>query len=637
MQTLYNHYEKNHLPLCTMSEWGWHTTPTDKGCYKPDDVIQTEYSYAGRKVYYPVKETLGNEHIYHWLRHNPHKFNLCRIFICINGHEIEPSDISHIHQILHLYEGKIESNFSIKGQEVKVISTCDSQNDALGFLVKSKAKISIKIAFPYGSHVMSGADWKKENHHSSTFIRKKDVYIISRSMDDIQYNTGIAIETGEVIPCGKHSFEIIPQAYEQFAFTVSFSQGTVSKLYFSDCLSNSRTFWKDFWSNCGIVDFTNAKDKRAWELERRIVLSLYLSRVQGCGCLPPAETGLTLNSWYGRFHLEMHLWHSAYLPLYNNAHLLEKSLKWYKKILNKACKNADKNGYKGARWPKQVSPEGVDSPSPIAPLLVWQQPHIIYMLELTYRQQSHQFFLQEYWDVVKKSVDFICDFLHYNKMTKQYELIAPLIPAQEEHDPENVKNPTFELEYFRFGIGIGIEWAKRIKNKQPEWNHVYNNIAMPTEKDGLYLAHENCLNTFKDFNTDHPSMLGALGLIPKDRIDNKIMEATLNKVLKCWKKESMWGWDFAMMAMTATRLGLPNLAIDLLMMDTPKNTYVKSGNNFQCTRRDLPLYLPGNGSLLLAIAMMVGGYEGSEKYGPMPGLPNNGLWDVKFENIGVFM
>jgi len=66
----------------------------------------------------------------------------------------------------------------------------------------------------------------------------------------------------------------------------------------------------------------------------------------------------------------------------------------------------------------------------------------------------------------------------------------------------------------------------------------------------------------------------------------------------------MWGWDYAMMAMCAINLGDSELAVELLLNNSPKNQYVISGNNYQKTRTDLPLYLPGNGSLLLALPML---------------------------------
>lgn len=52
-------------------------------------------------------------------------------------------------------------------------------------------------------------------------------------------------------------------------------------------------------------------------------------------------------------------------------------------------------------------------------------------------------------------------------------------------------------------------------------------------------------------------MLGAFGLIDSDRIDRTVMDNTLQLVEECWKYPTLWGWDFAMMAMTAVRLGKP--------------------------------------------------------------------------------
>ena len=57
-----------------------------------------------------------------------------------------------------------------------------------------------------------------------------------------------------------------------------------------------------------------------------------------------------------------------------------------------------------------------------------------------------------------------------------------------------------------------------------------------------------------------------------------------------------------MVALTAASLGERGMALDALLMETPKNTWLPNGHNWQ--RANLPLYLPGNGGLLLAIAKM---------------------------------
>ncbi len=82
-----------------------------------------------------------------------------------------------------------------------------------------------------------------------------------------------------------------------------------------------------------------------------------------------------------------------------------------------------------------------------------------------------------------------------------------------------------------------------------------------------------------------------------------------------------------MAAMCATRLSKPDQAIDLLLKDVLKNTYLKNGHNYQGER--LRIYLPGNGGLLTAISMMCAGFEGNTKSNP--GFPDD--WKVKWENL----
>jgi len=614
MQSLYQHYEQNHFPLCTLSNWGWHTSPTNGKTFTMDDLIHTEYDYAGRKVYYPVERKPGNEEVYDWLRHNPHKFNLCRIALYFQGREIKPEEISNIRQELHLYEGRLESCFHINGNPVSVSTICDSENDVLAFRIVG-SDLSVKISFPYGHHGMGASDWESPDRHNTTWQGKKAI----RKMDDVDYSVEVSAE------CNLN--------YDKHECTITWPDDTVEiSLGFNAAPSSyqqilSQKHWENFWSEVGIADFSQTQNAKAAELERRIVLSLYLLKIQSTGKLPPAETGLTVNSWYGRFHTEMYLWNTAFLALWNMGDYLLPGLEWFESIMPKGCKLADDNGYKGIRWPKQPSYTGVDAPSIIAPLLVWQQPHIIYMLEMLYQQSPSKEFLLKYWDMVEGLADFMADFLHHDG--EKYNLIAPLIPAQEAHKPTDVLNPMFEIEYFRFGLNIAIEWGKRLGKDCTQWKTVSENIAELAIENGLYLAHALCPDTFENFNKDHPMMSGAYGLIPSDRIQAPAMKATLDKILECWQQETMWGWDFAMMAMCAGRLGLPDLAIDLLLMDSPKNQYVASGNNFQRSRNDLPLYLPGNGSLLLALALILAGYGESEGQ-----LPEG--WKVEVENISKF-
>ena len=105
---------------------------------------------------------------------------------------------------------------------------------------------------------------------------------------------------------------------------------------------------------------------------------------------------------------------------------------------------------------------------------------------------------------------------------------------------------------------------------------------------------------------DHPLMLQIYGMLDgygaEDIVDKDIYRNTLMKVIDVWDYSTLWGWDFAVIAMAAHKLGLDYIALEQLLINSPKNDYVESGNNRQNSRKDLPLYLPGNGSLLLAAA-----------------------------------
>ena len=114
----------------------------------------------------------------------------------------------------------------------------------------------------------------------------------------------------------------------------------------------------------GAIDLSGARDPRWRELERRIVLSQYLTAIQCAGDLPPQETGLTYNSWEGKFHLEMHWWHAVHFALWNRWPMFERSLDYYQRILPQAEATAQRQGYTGARWPKMTAPPAPSRPRP---------------------------------------------------------------------------------------------------------------------------------------------------------------------------------------------------------------------------------------------------------------------------------
>jgi len=185
------------------------------------------------------------------------------------------------------------------------------------------------------------------------------------------------------------------------------------------------------------------------------------------------------------------------------------------------------------------------------------------------------------------------------------------------------------LEYWQWGLEVAQLWRRRLGlAAKPEWTRVSEKLAPLPEKDGVYLAHENCPQTYTQRQKDHPSMLGALGFLPGKKADAETMRRTLKKVMAVWNWPDTWGWDYPLVAMTAARLGEAQIAVDALLMQTPKNRYLPNGHNYQ--RPALHLYLPGNGGLLAAMAMLCAGWEGRPK-GAAPIFPKG--WNVQWEGL----
>lgn len=603
------------MPLCTMSQWGWHTRPLPTAL-QSQTLRPKLYETYGRKVGYNTSSE-GQTELFNWLRENPHRLHLGQI-----GFEIEPANVTEIDQELDLWRGVLKSRFKLFGEPVSVTTAVHPDRDLLAVVIDSRLPdLAVRIAFPYGSPAMQAADWNSTDKHETQIIAdEKDRIEIERRLDGDRYF--VAIKGARLKVKSKH--ELVFSARE---FVVAFSRYKQNDALPSaaETIAASARYWKRFWTTGAAVELAQSKDKRAVELERRVVLSQYLTAIQCAGSIPPQETGLTVNSWYGKFHLEMHWWHATHFALWNRLPLFERSLSWYRTILPRAEELARSQGYRGARWPKMVGPEGRDSPSPIGPLLIWQQPHQIFYAELCYGARPRRSTLLKYRDLVFQSAEFMADYAHFDQRTSRFVLGPPVIPAQENHPPDDTWNPTFELAYWSYGLKVAQRWRERLGlGTNAQWARVIRNLSPLPMKNGVYLAHENCPQTFTERNHDHPSMLGALGVLPGDGVDRETMRRTLHETMKSWQWDKTWGWDYPMTAMTATRLGEPQIAVDSLMMQTEKNRYLPNGHNWQ--RPNLPCYLPGNGGLLYAIAMMA-----SEKN--TPGFPTDGTWRVLSEGL----
>jgi hypothetical protein len=625
------------VPLGTQSQWGWHSFANPNN-YRHEETLKN-YNFRGKEEPYATQfnEPGRPKEASEWFRANQH-----RLHLGIIGFELsDPADyntITNIHQSLELWEGKIISQFSLNGKMVQVETSCHPTKDLVSAHIISTAHTGIKFHFPYpsGGHTDDGCNWESNEKHSTTVINHtENSALLERKINETIYYVSIQWEGKAILSEKDKNYFVLQPNSDDFSFTTAFLankptikvQPTVSETQLA-----AQNYWSSFWTNGGAIDFSKCKDKRAPELERRVVLSQYLLAIQCAGTVPPQETGLTYNSWFGKFHLEMIWWHEAQFALWGRTDLLERTLDWYNKAYPIAKEIAQRQGFQGARWMKMTDPTGIEAPSKVGSFLIWQQPHFIYLAELVYRSHPSQAVLEKYAKLIDETAKFMFSFATYDQLEGRY-VLKGAIPAQETLRASETTNPPFELSYWHFAMSTAQKWRERMGLKRNlQWDEMIDKLSPLAYQDKLYLAAETATDTYKDirFTSDHMAVLGAFGILPKcPLVRTDYMQNTLNWIWTNWNWGKTWGWDYPMTAMNAARLGDGEKAVGALLMDKRTNTYLVNGHNYQDSR--LRIYLPGNGGLLTAVSMMCAGWDGNKKKNP--GFPKDGNWNVKWEGL----
>ena len=645
-------YYSNGMPLGTMSDWGWHSFPNTQN-YKPEEAwAEKDFGRGHTELYACEFRTPGRQHdAANYLRVNPHRLHLG----CVGLNLKSPEKLSDIDQHLDLWNGIIDSRFKYDGKPYHVQTTCSPTADKIAAKVSTKGIVEIvfRVPYPTGRHSDDACDWSLDGKQTINLEKHPNHAWLNVRIDQTTYRVRIDWKgKADVRLADRHT--VILKGKDNMEFTVEFRDGYAVDASgqpikvrrqehwqepavlqsFEEVKTASQHYWNGYWKDGGIVDFSHVTDPRAAELERRVVLSQYLLAVNDAGDTPPQETGLTYNSWFGKFHLEMIWWHQAQFALWGHPELLERSLDWYFQAAPLARSIAGRQGFDGLRWMKMTDPNGGEAPSNVGSFLIWQQPHIIYLAELLYRCQKdnagRRRITEKYKGLVDETAQFMCSFASLDS-TGRF-VLKGCIPAQETLKADSTLNPPLELSYWHWALLTAQTWQERVgEPRKTKWDAVLTNLsALAYDADSLYLAAESATDTYSDirYTSDHPAVLGAVGMLPQSSLaDDDIMRHTLEWVMKNWNWDKTWGWDYPMVAMCAARLGCPDKAVGALLMPCRTNTYLVNGHNYQDQR--LRVYLPGNGGLLTAVAMMLAGWDGSQAHNP--GFPPD--WDIRWENL----
>ncbi|MEZ3559943.1 MAG: hypothetical protein K1V86_10835 [Duncaniella sp.] len=625
---------RNGVPLGTQSQWGWHSFPNPDNLRHEETLKSYDFGHGHPELYSTqLKEPERGKSASDWYRVNPHRLHLG--IIGFDG--VKKSQISNIDQTLDMWSGTVTSDFKVDSRPVKVMTACHPDRDMISAEITSAAHLPVVFRMPYptGAHADDACDWTRDSLHITEVVRSgSNSALLRHTLDDTSYYINVSW-IGNVTPevKGRNEWVLRPSS-DTWSFTAEFTpaESAAGVTVAADVRKESTRYWDYFWRSGGVVDFSKCTDPRAAELERRVVLSQYLLATQCAGSTPPQETGLTYNSWFGKFHLEMIWWHQAQFALYGHENLLARTLPWYETVMPIAREIARRQGFEGVRWMKMTDPSGIEAPSKVGSFLIWQQPHLIYLAELLHRANPGAGVIEKYAGQVEETARFMESFATYDADNNRYTLKG-VIPAQETLRAAETVNPPFELSYWHFGLLTANKWRERrglLRNQK--WDEIAASLSRLAAKDSLYLAAETAPQTYEDirFTSDHMAVLGALGILPESHLlEFDTMNSTFDWIYDNWNWDKTWGWDYPTTAMCATRLGEPEKAVNALLMDKRTNTYLPNGHNFQDNR--LRCYLPGNGGLLTTIALMTAGWDGCKVKNP--GFPKDGTWDVRWEGI----
>ncbi|KAK0488018.1 hypothetical protein EDD18DRAFT_1110635 [Armillaria luteobubalina] len=308
-------------PFAIMSSWGWKNDSLPQG--KTMDDVNNYHGASwynhGRLVEYDFG---GNDElIEQWLTANPNRVNLGWVGLVFQSAEGE---------VLNVMERArpLDRNNYKRILFWRRANYCD--ND-----MRTGLRHHWDYLWNDGSAMFSGpfiGNWDAPANHTTSISTDVDGHSaeITHILDEASFTTSFDSDAFTISRDSPdaHRYTILPRD-STATFRIAATYGIASpdgRTSYEAMDVSSRTTWDTFWSQNGFVDvFTESSDPRADELQRRIILSQYLMRVNEAGDTPPQESGLVNNGWYGKFHMEMFFWHSAHWALWNNWELPNRS------------------------------------------------------------------------------------------------------------------------------------------------------------------------------------------------------------------------------------------------------------------------------------------------------------------------
>ena len=302
------------LPFATMASWGWKNDSFPSG-YGLEDILSfqgTSLDNHGHNVTYMFGGPEDKASIQQWLVSNPNRVNLGRVGLLFLSSEgallnVTEEQLTRRVQSLDLWTGILTSEFEYNNTQVKVTTICSQGTDVVGIDVQSllirSGQLGLFLDFPWsdGSSKFSAPFVGTFNTPQMHTTALSNIHVANGAQAEISHTL---VNNTFITTIGDSNFTITrdnPSAHRyiltpqkgtgSISTSIAFSLESLGRIpnYWA-VLESSINGWADFWQNGGFIDvYTGSSDKRADELQRRIVLSQYLLRVNEAGDYPPQE------------------------------------------------------------------------------------------------------------------------------------------------------------------------------------------------------------------------------------------------------------------------------------------------------------------------------------------------------------
>lgn len=211
--------------------------------------------------------------------------------------------------------------------------------------VRSKA-LGLGLAFPYGSEGFKGeGGWTSDYRHSSTLVSGGGPCdarpVVRHTLDATTYHVHLDLAGGG---CPSLSAGRVAHDWSIFRAVDSDSSCLEASLWLAptlqaapppsatEVIGAAAAHWPREWSRGAALELAQSRAKGAAALEARVTRSQWIAMSQEAGDLPPQETGLMMNSWYGKFHTEMRWMHQAHHLLWGRPDLALRSEGYFERV-----------------------------------------------------------------------------------------------------------------------------------------------------------------------------------------------------------------------------------------------------------------------------------------------------------------